>query len=164
MLFPSAVKEYSTVIAFDVVVSLATNPVDSRWRSVLVSMRCETLPRWQRKSPSRQRLCTSKNKIFGVHLPINSAGLFSSCVVAIKPCLVRERLHKMSLFLLSRGAPLTCASQTAIRAGHLTRLPVLPRPAQLGTHVYLVCRSESLLSTLDTVVEGLEIRGMWSAG
>ncbi len=38
---PSCVREYSTAIAFDAVTRLATSPVDSRLRRVLVSMRCE---------------------------------------------------------------------------------------------------------------------------
>ena len=51
---PSCVREYSTAIAFDAVTRLATSPVDSRLRRVLVSMRCETLPRWRRNSvPAR---------------------------------------------------------------------------------------------------------------
>jgi hypothetical protein len=36
---PSLVKEYSTATVFDLVTRLATNPLDSRLRSVLVSMR-----------------------------------------------------------------------------------------------------------------------------
>jgi hypothetical protein len=44
IVLPSLVKEYSTAMAFDLVTCLATNPVDSRLRRLLVSMRCETLP------------------------------------------------------------------------------------------------------------------------
>jgi hypothetical protein len=43
---PSWVKEYSTAMAFDLVTRLAINPVDSRLRRVLVSIRWETLPIW----------------------------------------------------------------------------------------------------------------------
>jgi hypothetical protein len=42
---PSCVREYSTEMAFDFVTGFAINPADSRLRRVLVSMRCETLPR-----------------------------------------------------------------------------------------------------------------------
>jgi len=45
IVFPSRVNEYSTAIAFDFVTRLSINPVDSRLRRVLVSIRCETLPR-----------------------------------------------------------------------------------------------------------------------
>jgi len=48
---PSRVKEYSTAMAFDVVTRLAINPVDSRLRRVLVSIRWETLPTWRRNLP-----------------------------------------------------------------------------------------------------------------
>src|SRR5437867_11139701 len=93
------------------------------------------------------RSFSRKNKIFGVHLPIKSGVLFSSCLVVIKPCLLRKRLHEMRLAFAFPGSALRCASQIFVRAGRLARLPVLPCPAQLGTYAYLVCRSESRLST-----------------
>lgn len=70
MVVPSCVNEYSAAMAFDFVTRLAIKPLDSRLRSVLVSMRCETLPTWRRNSPCRCGLSLSENKIFGVHLPI----------------------------------------------------------------------------------------------
>jgi hypothetical protein len=45
IVLPRWVKEYSTAIAFDPVTRLTINPVDSRLRRVLVSIRCETAPR-----------------------------------------------------------------------------------------------------------------------
>jgi hypothetical protein len=53
IVLPSCVKEYSTAMAFDLVTRLAINPVDSRLRRVLVSIRWETLPRCLRNSPCR---------------------------------------------------------------------------------------------------------------
>ena len=50
---PRWVKEYSTAIALDLVTRLVINPVDSRLRRVLVSMRWETLPIWRRNCPCR---------------------------------------------------------------------------------------------------------------
>ena len=42
---PSCVREYSSAMAFDFVTRFEINPADSRLRRVLMSMRCETLPR-----------------------------------------------------------------------------------------------------------------------
>ena len=53
IVFPNWVKEYSTAMAFDPITRLEINPVDSRVRRVLVSIRCDTLPRWRRNSPCR---------------------------------------------------------------------------------------------------------------
>jgi hypothetical protein len=53
IVFPNRVNEYSTLIAFDLVTRLAINPVNSRLRRVLVSIRWETLPRWRRNCPCR---------------------------------------------------------------------------------------------------------------
>jgi hypothetical protein len=53
IVLPSLLKEYSTEMGFDLVMRLAINPVDSRLRRVLVSMRWETLPIWRRNSPCR---------------------------------------------------------------------------------------------------------------
>jgi hypothetical protein len=53
IVFPNWVKEYSTAMAFDPIARLEINPVDSRLRRVLVSIRCDTLPRWRRNSPGR---------------------------------------------------------------------------------------------------------------
>ena len=57
---PSGVSEYSTASAFDRVTRRAINPVDSRLRSVRVSMRCETLPRRRRSCPCRYGLSERK--------------------------------------------------------------------------------------------------------
>jgi len=67
---PSLVREYSTAIDFDLVACLAINPVDSRLRSVLVSIRCETLPRRRRSCPWRWGFSCSEDMIFTVHLPM----------------------------------------------------------------------------------------------
>jgi hypothetical protein len=45
IVFPTWVREYSTAMVFDLVKRLLINPVDSRLRRVLVSIRWETLPR-----------------------------------------------------------------------------------------------------------------------
>ncbi len=50
---PSLVREYSTAMDLDRVSRLAINPEDSRWRSVLVSIRCEMLPSRRHNSPWR---------------------------------------------------------------------------------------------------------------
>jgi hypothetical protein len=77
-------KEYSTAMAFVPVTRLGINPVDSRLRRVLVSMRCETLPRWQRNSRVDEAALSAKNKILNVHLPIKiGEGIFDSCRVFI---------------------------------------------------------------------------------
>src|SRR5215831_13875032 len=60
---PIAVKEYSTAIDFDLVTRLAINPADSRLRSVLVRIRCETLPRRRRNCPCRRGFSRSEDKI-----------------------------------------------------------------------------------------------------
>jgi len=73
---PSCVNEYSAEMAFDFVTRLAINPVDSRLRSVRVSMRCETLPTWRRNSPCRCGLSLRENRILGVHLPIKMENEF----------------------------------------------------------------------------------------
>src|SRR5215468_3280274 len=67
---PSLVNEYSTAMDFDLVTRLAINPVDSRLRRVLVSIRCETLPRRRRSSPCRWGRSLSEDKILAVHLPM----------------------------------------------------------------------------------------------
>src|SRR5207253_6119189 len=59
MVFPSLVKEYSTAMAF-ALVRLTINPVASRLRRVLVSMRCETAPRCRRNCPCRSEEHTSE--------------------------------------------------------------------------------------------------------
>lgn len=71
IVFPSLVSEYSTTKLFDLLARLAINPVDSRLRSVLVSIRWETLPTRRRNSACRCGRSSSENKIRGVHLPIN---------------------------------------------------------------------------------------------
>ncbi len=50
---PSLVNEYSKALALDRVTRRAINPVDSRVRRVLVSMRWETFPTVRRNSPCR---------------------------------------------------------------------------------------------------------------
>lgn len=70
MLRPSLVKEYSTALALDLAACLAINPADSRWRSVRVSMRWETLPTLRRSSACRCGLSLSENRIFGVQRPM----------------------------------------------------------------------------------------------
>ena len=55
IVFPNWVKEYSTAMAFDPVTRLEINSVDSRLRRVLLSIRCDTLPRWRRKLPVSMR-------------------------------------------------------------------------------------------------------------
>jgi hypothetical protein len=77
IVLPSWVKEYSTAMVFDLVTRLVINPVDSRLRRVLVSIRWEALPRWRRNSPYRCGLSFRANKILGVHLPIKiGPGIF----------------------------------------------------------------------------------------
>ncbi len=70
MVRPSFVKEYSRALARDLVARLAINPVDSRLRRVLVSMRWETSPTRRRNSACRCGRSSSENKIRGVHRPI----------------------------------------------------------------------------------------------
>src|SRR5207253_9227554 len=90
MVFPSLVKEYSTVMAF-ALVRLTINPVASRLRRVLVSMRCETAPRCRRNCQCRQGLSYSENKIFGVHLPMKiGETTFDVCIMFIRPLLLRN--------------------------------------------------------------------------
>ena len=70
IVLPSLVNEYSKALALDLAARRVINPVDSRLRKVLVSMRCETFPTLRRNSPCRQGLSFSEKRIFGVHLPI----------------------------------------------------------------------------------------------
>jgi hypothetical protein len=124
IVLPSCVKEYSTAMAFDLVTRLAINPVDSRLRRVLVSIRCETLPRWRRNSPCRRGLSSSENNILGVHLPIKiGEGVFDPSIVFI-----------VSPLALSSAAP------------QGPRLPVPASQMQLGTYVYLTLISARGLS------------------
>ena len=75
IVLPSLVNEYSKALALDVVARRVINPVVSRLRRVLVSMRWETLPTLRRSSPCRQGLTFSEKRIVGVHLPIKIAPL-----------------------------------------------------------------------------------------
>jgi hypothetical protein len=50
-LFPIGVRAYSTAGDFDAVTHLATKPVDSRLRRVLVRIRCEMPPSRRRSFP-----------------------------------------------------------------------------------------------------------------
>ena len=127
---PSSVKEYSTAMAFDLVTRLAINPLDSRLRRVLVSIRWETLPSRRRNCPCRYGLCFSENKILGVHLPMKSAAVvFDPGIVFIASCLPRKRPGELTVRI--RHSRLSFATR------HRPSLPVLACPAQLGTHVYL---------------------------
>jgi hypothetical protein len=58
IVLPGSVSEYSSLMAFDCVTRLAIKPADSRFRSVLVSIRCEAVPLWHQPSwkPRSQRL------------------------------------------------------------------------------------------------------------
>src|SRR5215831_3294041 len=68
---PIAVKEYSTATDRDLVTRLAINPADSRLRSVLVRIRCETLSSCRSSSPLRYGFFCRADKISTVHLPMN---------------------------------------------------------------------------------------------
>lgn len=84
IVLPGWVKEYSTAIGLEVVTCLAIKPEDSRLRKVLVSIRCETPPRWRRNSPCRYDFSLSENKIFGAHLPIKIGAMtFDFSIVSI---------------------------------------------------------------------------------
>jgi hypothetical protein len=86
MVLPCSVKEYSTAVVFDLVIRRAIKPLDSRWRRVLVSMRCEILPTCRRNSPWRCGLSLRENKTLGVHLPIKiAAGVVASCISMCVP-------------------------------------------------------------------------------
>lgn len=67
---PSLVREYSTAMDFDLVARLAISPVDSRLRSVLVSIRWETFPRRRRSCPWRWGPSCREDMILTVHLPM----------------------------------------------------------------------------------------------
>ena len=67
---PAFVSEYSTASDLDCVVTRrAINPADSRFLSVLVSMRGETLPTLRRNWPGRYGLSFSDSRIWKVHFP-----------------------------------------------------------------------------------------------
>ena len=53
IVLPILVNEYSKALALDLVARRLINPVDSRLRRVLVSMRWETFPTLRRSSPCR---------------------------------------------------------------------------------------------------------------
>jgi len=53
IVLPSLVNEYSKALALRLVTRRVINPVDSRLRSVLVSMCWETFPTLRRNSPCR---------------------------------------------------------------------------------------------------------------
>jgi hypothetical protein len=76
MVLPNLVNEYSKALALDLAARRVINPVDSRLRRVLVSMRWETLPTLRCNSPCRHGLSLSEKRIFGVHLPIKIASLW----------------------------------------------------------------------------------------
>ena len=77
IVLPSLVNEYSKALALDLAARRVINPVDSRLRRVLISMRWETFPTLRRNSPCRQGLSFSEKRIFGVHLPIKIGPGFS---------------------------------------------------------------------------------------
>ena len=87
---PSWVNEYSKALALDLAACRVINPVDSRLRKVLVSMRWETFPTLRSSSPCREGLASSEKRISGVHLPIKIAFLFFA-VLDITCCLVPTR-------------------------------------------------------------------------
>jgi hypothetical protein len=92
IVFPILVKEYSKALALDLVARRVINPVDSRLRSVLVSMCWETFPTLRRSSPCRWGLSFSVKRIFGVHLPIKIGPGFSMFAVRDIPwCLLLTR-------------------------------------------------------------------------
>ncbi len=95
IVFPSLVNEYSKALARDRVACRAINPVDSRLRKVLVSIRCETLPSWRRNSACRRGRSLSENKMLGVHLPMKIGGRVASwllcSVLDITWCLLLTR-------------------------------------------------------------------------
>src|SRR5215469_4559270 len=72
---PTGVREYSTATDFDVVTRLATNPADSKLRSVLVRIRCETPSRHLISSPWRCGLFCRQVKILTVHLPMKTVAI-----------------------------------------------------------------------------------------
>ena len=94
IVLPSLVNEYSKALALDVVARRVINPVVSRLRRVLVSMRWETFPILRRNSPCRQGLSFSEKRIVGVHLPIKIASLWLLLLLSVFDitwCLVLTR-------------------------------------------------------------------------
>ena len=94
IVLPSLVNEYSKALALDVVARRVINPVVSRLRRVLVSMRWETLPTLRRSSPCRQGLTFSEKRIVGVHRPIKIASLWLLLLLSVFDitwCLVLTR-------------------------------------------------------------------------
>src|SRR6516162_5542244 len=67
---PIGVRQYSTAMGFDVVTCLATNPVRSRLRRVLVRMRCETPSSCRSSSPLRYGFFWRQDKTSTLHLPL----------------------------------------------------------------------------------------------
>ena len=51
MVLPSLLNEYSTAMGLDLITCLTTKPVDSRFRRVLVSIRCEMFPQMTAQFP-----------------------------------------------------------------------------------------------------------------
>jgi hypothetical protein len=97
IVLPSCVNEYSTAMAFDCVTRLAIKPADSRFRRVLVSIRCETVPSWRRNCPCRCGRSLSENKILGVHLPMKmDEAILDSCIVFMPLFLLRKRLCQIT--------------------------------------------------------------------
>jgi hypothetical protein len=74
---PSFVREYSTAMDLDRVTRLSINPVDSRLRSVLVSILCEMFPKRRRSCPWRYGPDFSMSMISTVHLPMKIVGTIS---------------------------------------------------------------------------------------
>ena len=133
---PILVNEYSTAMDFDLVTRLAINPVDSRLRRVLVSIRWETLPRRRRSSPWRWGRSLSEDKILAVHLPMKIVDTIfdpgpSFFVILLQPpvkLFERDDWRK----------PVLHTSISAVR--NLRTLSVLQPLAQVGTQVYLLDR------------------------
>jgi hypothetical protein len=95
-LFPIGVREYSTAGDFDTVTHLATNPVDSRLRSVLVRIRCEMPPGRRRSFPWRCGPSRRVDKIATVHFPMKIVGTkkpFETIQRRVPPTFVRSGLN-----------------------------------------------------------------------
>ena len=91
IVLPSLVNEYSKALALALVARRVINPVDSRLRSVRVSMRWEMSPTLRCNSACRWGLSFKEKRIFGVHLPIKIGPGFSMLALDITWCFVLTR-------------------------------------------------------------------------
>jgi hypothetical protein len=99
---PNSVNEYSTPRPFDPVRFLAINPVDSRLRSVRVSMRCETPLSRRRSCPCRWGLSCRANRMLTVHRPTKMGEAeFNLSLISIShvPLRTRNRLYPCRIVL-----------------------------------------------------------------